>query len=174
MKTGERALRILDVVTTVATLCAACALLAVIWARYGPGATNGPPRPTAIEVGAHAPIEGIDWKGSHSTMVLVLSTHCHFCVESTGFYQEIARRREPNVLRVVAVFNEDVGAARSFLSEHAIPVDAVLQQSPAKTGIRGTPTLLLVDAAGKVTKAWLGKVASATEKEILDRLSPGV
>jgi hypothetical protein len=172
LKTSGKALRILDVVTTVATLCAACALLAVIWVQYGPGARRAASGPSRITAGTHAPIDGVDWKDSQSTVVLVLSTQCHFCVESTPFYQQISRRREPNVLRVVAVFNEDIGAARSYLSQHAIPVDEVLRQSPEKTGIRGTPALLLVDAAGTVTKAWHGKVAAATEKEILDRLSP--
>jgi hypothetical protein len=101
----------------------------------------------------------------------VLSTQCRYCVESAGFYREVAKRRRPDVLEVVAVFREDVAQGRRFLAEHAIAVDEVLQQAVETTGTQGTPALLLVDATGHLDKAWLGRVPPQVEQEILARLA---
>ena len=170
MKPGEKVLRVLDVLTNIATIGAACAIIAVVWFRYGPSRQHQGVQPPGIETGAHVPIEGIDWKRSQRTVVLVLSTQCHFCTESAGFYREISKRRHPDVLKLVAVFREDVEAGRKFLSDHAIDVDEVLQRPVETTGAKGTPALLLVDAAGNLNKAWMGRVPPTIEQEILEQL----
>lgn len=42
--------------------------------------------------------------------------------------------------------------------------------SPAVLGIRGTPTLILVDATGNVRKVWIGKLPTEKESDVLDEL----
>jgi hypothetical protein len=173
VKGVEKSLRILDILTNIAIVAAACAIIAIGWFRYGSAAAVGKPpdlRPSiGLKAGNSVPIGGIDWSQSRSTVVLVLSTSCQFCAESAAFYRQISMRRNPE-LKVVAVFREDVTAGRAFLSEHGVDVDGVVQQSPEELRIRGVPALLVVSPAGTLTKAWVGKVGPATEKEILRQL----
>ena len=57
------------------------------------------PTPTAVEnkeikAGTILPLSEIDWNKSNKNLVLVLSTNCHFCSESTPFYQKLAARQK--------------------------------------------------------------------------------
>jgi len=49
-------------------------------------------------------------------------------------------------------------------------VDQVRQVSLGTIGVRGTPTILLVDGKGVVTKLWTGKLQAQAEDEVLAAL----
>jgi hypothetical protein len=167
-----RVVRALDILSNIATIGAAVAVVAVCWVRFHPTRPdqNVIQGGIGIKTGARVPIEGVDWNRGKTTVVLVLSTHCQFCTQSIPFYREISARRQPNGLRVVAVFPEDAEKGRSFLSQQGLQVDEVVQTPFYKIGVKGTPTLLLVDAAGMLTRGWLGKLSSSGEREILQAL----
>lgn len=172
MRIGEKLLRGLDALTNIAILGAAVAVMAIGWYRYGPGTTGAAPERRAaisIKTGGQVPVEGVDWKGNRRTVVLVLSTTCPHCADSASFYRQISAHRKKG-LRIVAVFAEAVPTAQSFLSEHQVEVDQVLQRPPDKIGVRGVPAVLLVGATGKLDGAWLGKVGPSTEEKILRQL----
>ncbi len=103
--------------------------------------------------------------------MLVLSTGCHYCTESAPFYQQTALERGKRAdVRSVALFSQPVGNARKYVSGLGVVVDEVNQITPDVLGVKGTPTLILVDITGSVQKIWPGKLPSDKELEVLNEL----
>ena len=57
-----------------------------------------------------------------------------------------------------------------MLGELNVPLNEVKQTTPGALGVKGTPTLLLVNNKGVVTDAWLGRVLGRMESAVLNRL----
>jgi hypothetical protein len=130
-----------------------------------------PPTVAAIAPGTKLSIPGVDWKANGRTMVLALSTGCRYCTESGPFYQRLAQERaKAQNLRVVAMFPEPVEQSKKYLSDLGVSVDEVQQGRLDSIGVRGTPTLILVDGDGAVVESWRGKLPGNKESEVLARL----
>jgi Redoxin len=121
-------------------------------------------------VGKAISLPGTDWKRSDQTIVLVLSTGCHFCTESAPFYKELVQKRKQGNTCLIAILPQPVDSGRKYLSDLGIAVDDVKQAQPSSLGVRGTPTLLLVNKDGVVTSSWRGKLSQDKELEIMARL----
>jgi hypothetical protein len=122
-------------------------------------------------VGKAISLPDTDWKRSDQTLVLVLSTGCIYCTESASFYKELAQKRaKQGNTSFVAVLPQPVDASRKYLSDLGIAVDDVRQLPPNSIGVRGTPTLLLVNKDGVVTDSWRGKLSPDKELEVMARL----
>jgi len=122
-------------------------------------------------IGRKLTLPGIDWEKNERTLVLALQTGCHFCSESGPFYQRMLKQRARfGSTQVVAVFPQPVEESREFLKNLGVTVDEIRQGSFKDIGVRGTPTLLLVNSAGIVTEAWRGKLLPAAESAVLARL----
>ena len=76
-------------------------------------------------------------------------------------------------LKTVAVLPQPVAEAEQYLNGEDVPVDQVKQATMADIGVRGTPTMLLVNSKGVVTKVWVGKVQPEQEQEVLTALRKG-
>lgn len=57
-------------------------------------------------------ILGVDWARNQRTLVLAISTVCHFCKDSLPFYREIGATGTD--VRLVAVLPQPVVEARKF------------------------------------------------------------
>jgi len=121
--------------------------------------------------GTQISIPDVDWSGSKQTILLALSNKCHFCTESAPFYQrlssELAQRQD---VKLLAVFPQDNNEAKQYLSGLGIQIANVKQATLDSIGVRGTPTLMIVDASGKVKQAWVGKLTPEKESEVLNRI----
>jgi hypothetical protein len=115
-------------------------------------------------------LPGIDWRENGRTLLLALSTTCHFCTESGPFYRRIGEGRGDT--RLVALFPQGVGEGRRYLRELGVEVNEVGQASLGDLGLSGAPTLIMVDGGGKVLKTWVGLLPSDAEKGVLDLLRP--
>jgi thioredoxin-related protein len=118
-------------------------------------------------------LPGVDWAGNNRTLVLALSTQCHFCTESAPFFQRIQKEAAKN-LKMVAVLPQAVDEARKYLEREGVQVDDVKQASLSTIGVRGTPTLLLVDNRGTVADIWQGKLDADQEAGVLAVLKKNV
>ncbi len=107
----------------------------------------------------------IDWKQNKQTLILAISSSCHFCTDSAPFYRKIAQSKGNT--RLVAVLPQGLDAGRKYLERLGISVDEVRQSGLDKIGVRGTPTLLLIDNSGFVKESWLGKLSSGDEEKVL-------
>ena len=59
---------------------------------------------------------------------------------------------------------------RKYLDGEGVQVDDVKQAALSSIGVAGTPTLLLVDARGKVSDVWRGKLQPDEEEKVIATL----
>ena len=116
-------------------------------------------------------ISGVDWKKNGRTLVLAISTKCHFCTESTPFYRKV--QEELKTLRTIAVLPQPADEAERYLKDEGVRAARVKQTSLGDIGVQGTPTLLLVNGAGVVTNVWVGRLQPEQEQEVLVALRKG-
>jgi hypothetical protein len=150
--------------------------------QAAPAVPQGPQNTSSLAANnsgtKHAPIEGtqvslpgVNWSESNENVVLALSNKCHFCTESAPFYQrltgELAQRKG---VRVIAVFPQEVDQAKQYLSGLGIQIENVKRASLDSIGVSGTPTLMIVDGNGKIKQAWMGRLTSEREAEVLNRV----
>lgn len=128
-------------------------------------------KPDRLQPGSSVKVEGIEWQQSEQTLVLALSTSCHFCSESAPLYQKIARERG-NGTRIIAVFPQDTGNSAEYLHRLAVNVDQVVQAPLGSIGVSGTPTLILINRNGSVLDSWIGKLPAVEESKLMSRISP--
>lgn len=110
----------------------------------------------------------VDWKKNRRTLVLAISSTCHYCSESTPFYQRLSK--ELGDTRLVVVMPQPVEEGQKYISKAGIAVEDVRQAQFTEIGVKGTPTLILVDDAGNIIKSWIGKLAESQEADVLNQL----
>lgn len=167
----------LEIVANVAIIVLAIMLGGVIVKRYF--FTSAPPEPTAsaqpsaaaesaIKPGANVQLANYNWSESDKTLVMVLSTGCHFCTESGPFYKRLLEARaDKKKVRVVAVFPQTPEEGREYLEKLGVVADEIRTATPMSLGVRGTPTLILTDSKGTAVNTWVGKLPTTKEDEVL-------
>ena len=160
----------LDVAVNVAVLCL-CVLTAVIAVKKFL-LNNAPSTLSIPKNGTHLSLSGVDWGRANRTLVMGLSTKCHFCSESTGFYQRLLKAAIASSVPVVAVFPQPTSEAQQYWASHDIALSGVdLQQARLDSiSVSGTPTLIVVDRKGLIVGAWVGKLAAAGEAEVIKQI----
>jgi hypothetical protein len=135
---------------------------------------NHYPSPTIsdnqLQKGTRVSLPDVGWQKNGDTLLLAISTTCHFCTESAPFYQRIVRER--GNVRLVALAPQSAEEAQSYLKNLGVEVDEIKQVSPDTIGVRGTPTLILVDGEGNIKNFWVGLLTSDHENEVLTQLNP--
>jgi hypothetical protein len=114
-------------------------------------------------------LPGVDWNKNGRTLVMAISTQCHFCTESLPLFQRITNDSGPHI-KTLALLPQIKADAEEYLRKGGVRVDDIRQVTLSSIGVEGTPTLLLVDAAGKVTNVWYGKLSSDQENDLLAEL----
>jgi thioredoxin-related protein len=163
----------IELVANIAIIIVALILAAVLVKRYL--LPNAEPNQVAtdrsIKAGTKLSVDGVDWAKNERTLVLALSTECRYCTESAPFYQRLAQKRSEGVrIKLVAVLPQEISQSQKYLNDHRITVDDVKQARPSSLGVAGTPTLIIADRTGTVTKSWVGKLPAEKEAEVLTML----
>ncbi|HEX6732536.1 MAG TPA: hypothetical protein VF074_21130, partial [Pyrinomonadaceae bacterium] len=158
---------ILDVTTNVVVVVFAVVAIGVLVKNYfAPDVKTS----VAIKTGTVFPeIAGVDYKQSPRTLILALNVDCRFCTRSVPFYNSLAEVRQQDAGRVniVAAFiNKDEGLVKSYVDEKQLTVQAIAGVDLDKLGVHTTPTLILVDSAGKVLDSWRGELQPDGEREV--------
>ena len=113
----------------------------------------------------------INWNQNRQTLILAISSNCHFCSESAPFYKKLAQSKGDT--RLVAVLPQPVEEGRKYLERLGVSVDEIRQLSLDQIGIHGTPSLVLVDASGVVKNFWVGRLPPDQEALVLEALWKG-
>lgn len=111
-----------------------------------------------------------NWPASGNTLVFGLSTTCHFCSESAGFYKELVQKCAEQHVRTVAVLPQSLAEAKAYLQGEGVDVNEVRQMTLSDIKVAGTPTLILVDANRVVKAVWIGKLSPDQEKGVYAKL----
>jgi hypothetical protein len=157
----------LELAANIAILCV-CVLIGVIGVKKfllnSPGAAVLMP-----QKGARFDLADVDWSRADRTLVMALSTQCHFCSESAGFYQRLLPAATVSKVPVVAVFPQPTNEAREYWTSRGLPLSGVaLKQAPMeRIQVSGTPTLIVVDRKGLILRAWAGKLPAQGEAEVI-------
>ena len=166
----------LDTVTSILASIAAVAVLGqVAYSRFAPPQSvggTGRRADTQALVGKELTLSNELVGGEEATVILAISTTCHFCTESAPFYKRLGgiRSASPHVLRLVAVLPQNNRDATEYLGNEGVAVDQVLSIPLMSLKVRGTPTVFLLDSHKQVRSVWSGKLSSAREADLVAAL----
>jgi thioredoxin-related protein len=160
----------IELVANVAIIAVSCLLATVLVKNYlfTKPALNQSTRPTASQNPANLSVSSLDinWKQDKQTLILAVSSSCHFCSASAPFYKRLFENRKGT--RLIAVFPQPVNEGQDYLKQLGVAVDEVRNSDFVAMGVQGTPTLLLVDSAGVLKNSWVGKLSSEQEIDVLN------
>ena len=121
----------------------------------GAVATSAPPAAPAYEAGSTIDTPAEWHEGSAFTLVLFAQAACGACQRARPFLKEIVDEFGADVPVVLVSPGADLGAENRFAESIGLPA-ATVRRAPSAVRARVTPTLVLVDRAGKVIQAWEG------------------
>jgi hypothetical protein len=167
--------RYIEVSSNIAVLVVAMALLGAIvstrwWQRSGDVKfENG------LQKGhAFAQLPSIDYGATRQTLIAVLSTKCNYCTESLPFYRRLLEKqqRAQQATRIVAVFPNPQTEVDQYKQQNQLNLESLPAVNSSTLGVTGTPTLILVDSAGRVVDFWIGKLSEAEQQQVIDAVLP--
>ena len=160
----ERLRHALELTTNLAVLTV-CIAVVLVLVR---GRT--PQQHLALTRGSAFPaIENVKYGDADRTLILALSTQCHFCQESLPFYRALTQAKK-NRSQIVVLFPNSDSEVRHFVEHAGLTVDTVAEQNFDKLKILGTPTLILVDRTGKIADVWTGELPPSGEQQVIASL----
>lgn len=144
-----------------AAVIAVCLIGRTYWVRKPAGASRFSPGATAI---AHT--RPSTPQAAYLTLVLATQIGCHWCEASVPYYKTLLARYSRVPLHVISVTPQTVDQQRQYLKKLNLPIEDVRQDSFADLGIRGTPTVFLLDGKGAVLCGWEGALNSTDQRDV--------
>jgi len=142
--------RLVNVAILVAAVCLVVLVTHTLVQRHETAAANQPllhkGDTLSLGGGASAPV-----------LLLALQTGCHFCKESMPFYERLSRDAQAGHAHLVFGFPQ---------AANGVEAGDVREVNFDKVEVRGTPTLVLLDAGGRVQNYWIGKLPAEKEAEV--------
>ena len=129
------------------------------------------PAPPQNLIGKTLSNTGAEFPKDRSSIVLVLSTQCHFCRDSLPFYKLLSEKVRGK-LNVVALLPEPQAEGQAYMRAAGVEANQVLSSSLDSIGVRGTPTVLLVDGSGVVKRSWVGMLDEKGQEKLLESVLP--
>ena len=166
MEDTQRATNRLDKTVNVAVLIVMSLLGMILIKNYMLTDRTRPLSP--IAVGEKLALPTALRSESERTVVLALSTTCHFCTDSVPFYRRLVAEATVTKTPVIAVFPQSSADVSSYLKLHEL--DGARTGSGIKLKIGGTPTLIVLNRDGIVTNVWQGKLPPQAEEEVISQL----
>lgn len=124
-----------------------------------------------VRIGARLAVEGVDWSKSEQTYVLALNKTCAFCKVSAPLYRRlVAESAEREAVRVIALLPHPVGESTEYLDGMGVKPAEVQDVEFDSLGITHTPTIMLVNKGGVVTKMWVGRIPKKDEETVFEQM----
>jgi hypothetical protein len=170
----EAAVKYLDRIANIAIIVAVAVFLGLVargeFFRHKITLPPSANSATAL-VGRNISVPGIHFPEQQESLVLGISANCHFCKDSLPFYRKLPAEASGKV-HVIAVLPQPQSEAETFVKDAGLTGTQVVSANLASIGVIGTPTLLLLDGAGKVKSVWIGEQDQAGQQKILAALGP--
>lgn len=111
------------------------------------------------------------------TLIVAMSTRCEYCTESIPFLNELAETQQKGNRQttILAIFPDSEKVVREYTQREQLKLTALAPIDLKSFNVQGTPTIILVDSAGRVLDFWIGKLSSEEQQQVikvlgLDRL----
>jgi hypothetical protein len=148
-------------------LIAALSAVVIVWQlahKYQVGKQGNQEGP---KVGSRVQIDGVSFSKGRPAAVLALSLNCGYCRGSAAFYRALSSAASERGVQIVTVLPESKEVYEPSLAMLGLGrSDQVRQANFDSLSVRGTPTIMLVDANSTVQKTWIGKLGESQEKEV--------
>lgn len=169
----ERWTRRLEIGAYVAIIVMALLTASILLPKWtGKYFSRATARQPYIKVGDQIVVPNQDWSKNGKTLVMVLSTNCHFCSESAPFYRKLlAETSADKNLHVAALFPQSREEGQAYLSNLGVPLTDVQQVTKESLQVQATPTLILVDQRGAVLDSWTGKIQASEEPTVTSKIT---
>lgn len=164
----EKLSKKIEVLANFAIVLAAIAIIGVLGYRFFDTTPEPTPQIAEVKVGESLNFPNVDWSQNKQTLVLVLAKGCHFCSESTPFYQKIVQKLNGSKqTKLIAAFPHSIEIGKAYLQENSLVINELRQVNLNQAKIKGTPTVFLVDERGVIKNLWLGMLKTKEEEEEL-------
>jgi hypothetical protein len=115
---------------------------------------------------------GYDWHRLAPTLVIAVRNGCVYCERSYPLYRRLEGLEHDNRLKahMLVVTPDEPARAAALLSSQGI-TSPVIAGTPLKNiKVSGTPTLLLVDADGRLLQSWDGELDASSADALVAQL----
>ena len=118
------------------------------------------------------PPKGYNWHEHGQTLVVAVRKGCGFCERSYPFYRQLEGLENDNHLKahILMVLPDDPFSGAALLSAQGIKSQSITNMPLSSINVPGTPTLLLVDASGRLLQRWVGELDASTAGAVLAQL----
>jgi hypothetical protein len=149
------------------------ASVAVLWmvlsARSSTPARSPAPNAGYLAGDRFPRIVGLQGAKPSDSLIMYVASTCRYCTESMAFYQTLFAKAR--TARLVAMGFEPKEKLAAYLASYGLQPDDIVSIDPSGLRFRGTPTLLLIGSDGVVKNAWVGRLDSEKQKEVLKELN---
>ena len=141
----------------------------------GAGAAPAPRPPAAPPFAAGTKLAlhpSLTTGSSRASIVVALSTTCQFCTASMPFYRRLADQAAASDgrIKVGVVGLQPEVQIREYMAGNGLAVRTVIDLREAGVPVQATPTLLIVNGAGEVTRSWAGRLRPDEEEAVMSEL----
>ena len=115
---------------------------------------------------------GYDWHSSAPTLVIAVRDGCVYCERSYPFYRQLQGLEHDKHLKahLLMITPDDSARAAALLSGQGITSQAITDTPLGSIKVSSTPTLLLVDANGRLLQSWVGELDAAKSDALIAQL----
>jgi len=166
----KRASEWIELLANVGSIFVFVVLLGVFAQRYVTHRFGLATENEELQQGVHISLPGIHWADAHSTLILVLSVRCPSCTSSADFYRRLLGLNVGRHFRSVALFPPNENDGEAYLKSLGLAISDVTRADFATLGVHETPTLIVVNEAGRVRFLWRGKLTAEGENNVISRL----
>jgi len=115
---------------------------------------------------------GYDWHNHPQTLVVAVRQGCIYCERSYPLYRKLDGLEHDSRLKahMLVVMPDDPANGAALLKSQGLTTQSVPNTSLREIKISGTPTLLLVDANGRLLQSWVGELDASKAEALVAQL----
>lgn len=115
---------------------------------------------------------GYDWHTHAQTLVVAVRQGCVYCERSYPLYRKLDGLEHSNSLKahMLIVMPDDPASGAELLRSQQITSQSIPATPLGDVKVSGTPTLLLVDANGRLLQSWVGELDSSKAEALVAQL----
>ncbi len=116
--------------------------------------------------------QGYNWHDHPQTLVVAVRQGCIYCERSYPLYRRLEGLEHDSRLKahMLIVMPDDPANAAALLTSQGIVSQSVPNTTLSDIKVSGTPTLLLVDANGRLLQSWVGELDVSKAEALVAQL----